>query len=527
MSFPRGREPRAALRAENRHVRVPGLYDEFMTFDPKTSGIILTTAQMDAADRAAIAAGTPGIELMAAAGAAVADAAQEVAPEGLALVLAGPGNNGGDGFAAAEALRRRGRDVRLMLLGGPENLHGDAALAAGDWQGATEPLDITQISDDAGVLIDAMFGAGLARPLEGAAKAAVEAMDAANAPVVAVDLPSGVAGDTGQVLGAAARAAVTVTFCRRKPAHLLYPGRDLCGVARVADIGIPDAIVESVGAKTFANSHTLWAGKIPRPGPGSHKYTRGHLTLWGGAEMTGAPRLAARAARRLGAGLLTLVCPERVEPIYAASEPGLLIKGAPGEAAAVDALTPERGTALLIGPGAGDTPETRSLVLAALKAGKPAVLDADALSCFQRNPEDLFALSRADCVLTPHWGEFARLFPDLTDGRGGRLEAAGAAAEISGSIVVLKGPDTVIAAPDGRAVVNETATPYLATGGTGDVLAGAIAGLLAGGMTAFDAAAAGVWIQGRAGQLAGPGLIAEDLPELLPKALGLAENGTT
>ncbi len=484
---------------------------------------LLTVDQMYAADRAAMAAGTPGHELMEAAGAAIADEVIKRWPRRPVLALCGPGNNGGDGFVAARLLAEAGWPVRLALLGHRDALKGDAALNAERWQGDVLPLDPGLLDGDV-LVLDALFGAGLIRPLAGVARKMVEAINRRRLDCLAVDIPSGVAGDSGEILGGAQAVAVkavtTVTFFRRKPGHLLLPGRDLAGRVRVADIGISDAVLDDIKPMTFANGPGLWSRRMPRAGTGDNKYSRGHAVIVGGAEMTGAARLAATAARRLGAGLATIAAPQSSFEIYAAGDPGNLTKVIEDDRSFGDFLADPRITAILIGPGSGVTKRTRSFVLAALATGKPVLLDADALSVFADQPDALFEAIAGPVLLTPHEGEFRRLF----DLGGDKLSRARQAAIISGAVVLLKGADTVIAAPDGAAAINEGAPSGLATAGSGDVLAGFITGLLAGGMAVFDGACAGTWLHGRAAANFGPGLIAEDLAGAVGAALSELEN---
>lgn len=488
---------------------------------PLGSGLeVLTVDEMAQADAAAMRAGTSGADLMENAGRAVAEAVRAHHAGGPVVVLCGPGNNGGDGFVAARHLAESGREVRLALLGGRAQLRGDAAHHAGLWRGEIQPLSesaLEALLDGAGVAVDALFGAGLSRPLEGAARAAVESVTAARLPTVAVDIPSGLSGDTGEPLrGCAARAQQTVTFFRKKPAHLLVPGREYCGDVIVADIGIPAAVLTEIAPRCWENAPALWRHAVPLRDVAHHKYDYGHLLIAGGAEMTGAARLAALAGLRVGAGLVTVACPRAVLPIYALTSPSLIT--APCEDAADFAalLDDPRRNAVLIGPGGGVGDETRARVQATLSAKRAAVLDADALTAFAERPSSLFAAIAGPCVVTPHEGEFGRLFPKL---EGDRLSRARAAAAESGAVVLLKGADTVVAAPDGRATINDNAPPDLATAGSGDVLAGLVAGLMAQGMDAFDAANAAVWIHGAAAQRVGRGLISEDLPGRIPAAL--------
>jgi len=479
--------------------------------------VLLTVAEMARADALAIKGGVSGLTLMEAAGAAVARELRRRWPRGPVAILCGPGNNGGDGFVAARLLQDAGWPVHLALLGERASLKGDAAAAAARWTDAVAPLS-PAILDNAAIVVDALFGAGLARPLEGAARVVIEALNARRLPCLAVDLPSGVQGDTGQLLGAAPQAAVTVTFFRRKPAHLLLPGRTLAGAVVVADIGIPAAVLDDIGPTLVENTPALWLGRFPWPRLQDHKYRRGHLLIAGGEVMTGAARLAARGARRIGTGLVTVACTQVNHPVYAADSAGLITAVADDEAAVAALLADQRRNALLIGPGHGVTQQTRARALAGLAARKACVLDADALTVFADHPQQLFDAAHSPCLLTPHEGEFARLFPDLAE-MPGKLARARQAAARAQMTVLLKGADTVIAAPDGRAAVNSNAPPTLATGGSGDVLAGIAAGLLAQGLPPFEAACAAAWLHGDAAAAFGPGLIAEDIPDQLPAAL--------
>ncbi len=486
---------------------------------------LLTVAEMGEADRLAIAGGTPGIQLMENAGAAIAAAIRERWDRRLVLVLCGPGNNGGDGWVVARLLAKEGWPVRLATLVDPQALGGDAALAAKRWTGPVERLSenaVDTVLDGGPLVVDALFGAGLARPVDGVAAAVLRRVAERELTSVAVDMPSGVHGDSGAVLGDAAPAALTVTFFRKKPGHVLMPvlqspqGRALCGALVVADIGIPDAVLETIAPATWENDPALWRDDLPRAEPAGHKYRRGHALVLGGARMTGAARLAAQAARRAGVGLATIVAPEPAWPVYAAGPPGLLVET---EDRWSDLMADARWNAVLVGPGAGVGEATRQRVLDAC-SNKATVIDADGLSSFAGDRQALFEAIDGWCVLTPHEGEFTRLF----DVQGSKLERTRAAARESGAVVLLKGPDTVIADPDGRAVVNTNAPPELATAGSGDVLAGMITGLMAQGMAPFPAACAAAWMHGEAASAFGPGLIAEDLIDGLPAVLrGLAD----
>lgn len=472
---------------------------------------LLTVGEMAAADRAAVSRGVPSLDLMEAAGAAVARMVQRHHPKGTVLVLCGPGNNGGDGFVAARLLKEAGRDVTLALYGARDAVKGDAAAMAQRWSGAVlaaTPLLVMQ----ADVIVDALFGAGLSRPLDGAALALVDAVNESDAAVVAVDLPSGLHGDDGQPRGAAAvRASRTVTFFRPKPAHLLLPGRLLCGELHVADIGIPAAVIGEIAPQQWRNDPAVWKADLPHPRVEGHKYQRGHVLLRGG-DRPGAALLAGHAAMRIGAGLATLALPHDAMTLPGGPD-ALMRQRCDGVPDWRSALKDARRNALLLGPGNGMGAATRQMVLDALTTTRPTVLDADALTVFADNPRALFTAIRGPVVLTPHDGEFARLFPDLVTLP--KLARTRAAAKMSNAVILLKGADTVIAGSDGRAAINTNAPPDLATAGAGDVLAGFCAGLLAQGMPAFEAACAAVWLHGEAARAGGAGLIADDLPLLV------------
>jgi len=483
---------------------------------------ILTSAEMERADRLTIAAGTPGFALMLSAGQAVAEAAIDLVEEGPILVVAGPGNNGGDGFVAAAELVARGREVSVILLCERDSLQGDAALAAKGWKDPVLPFNPQAIGRPA-LIIDALFGAGLNRPVKGDAHDVIEAVNANGAPVLAVDLPSGINGTTGAVMGVAINATETETFIRRKPAHLLLPGRIHCGRVRVADIGIDPNVLAEIAPRTFENIPRFWRPSFPVPRVDGHKYSRGHgLVVSGDIAATGAARMAARACLRAGAGLVTLASPRDALVVNAAALTAVMVRPIDSVAEFAELLTDKRLNTCVIGPGAGIGERTRDFVAAALSAQRNLVLDADALTSFADAPEHLFEAIKAShdlqVVLTPHEGEFPRLFSDISNKHPlrSKLERVRAAAERCGAVVLLKGPDTVVASPDGRATIAGNAPPWLATAGAGDVLSGMIAGLLAQGVPAFEAASIGVFMHGEAAREAGPGLIAEDLPEVLP-----------
>jgi len=481
---------------------------------------------MAEADRLAIAGGPfDGYGLMRNAGEAAAAAVLARFPAaGRVHVLCGPGNNGGDGYVAARVLHEAGMAVSVWRDGAP-GAGTDAALAAGDCP--VVPRDLAAFEVEPGALvIDALFGAGLTRPLDGAAARAVALVARLGTPVVAIDLPSGVSGSSGAVLGCAFEAKLTVTFCRRKPGHLLYPGRGLCGEILLADIGIADAVVEEVQPNCFENEPGLWADRLPRPDAEAHKYTRGHVGVFsGGPSATGAARLAAHAAARAGAGAVTVLSEANAIAANAAHLTSIMIARVDSIDEAVALVEERKAHTLVFGPGLGASPKVgRFLIDMMPRLGSKAtiVVDASAITSLASDPEAFFASCHAAesprLVLTPHTGEFARLFRELAEDKSlSKLDRASKAAERTNAVVVLKGADTVIAEPGGRAAINCNGSPWLATAGSGDVLSGIIAGLVAQGMPTFDAACAAVWIHAEAGTRFGMGLIAEDLPlALLP-----------
>lgn len=487
------------------------------------SNEILTVAEMYEADRRASDRGVATLTLMENAGLAVADAIIDRWTPRPVVVLCGPGNNGGDGFVVARHLAGQDWPVRLALLGERESLKGDAAEMATRWLGAIESLTPAAL-DGAELAVDALFGAGLARPLDGAAKDVAAALDASPMTVVAVDVPSGLHGDLARPLdavdGACIDADLTVTFFRKKPAHVLMPGRLRCGDVVVADIGIPEAVLDAIAPRLFENGPSRWENDYPWPKPLAYKYDRGHAVVVSGpAHATGAARMAARAALRVGAGLVSVASPPDAVTVNASTLTAIMVKPFTDAAGLAELLTDKRFNAVVVGPGCGVGAATRSLVAAVLASKAAAVIDADALTSFSENPNDLFVLSREPCVLTPHEGEFERVFPGLLKRSPTRIEAVRTAAAAAKCTVVLKGPDTAIAAPDGRVTITSNAPPTLATAGSGDVLSGLIGGLLAQGFDSYNAAAAATWLHGEAASRFGPGLIAEDLPELLPAVL--------
>ena len=481
--------------------------------------VLLSAAQMRAVEEAAFASGVSSAAVMEKAGEAAAQAALQGWSKRPVVVLCGPGNNGGDGYVAARLLAEAGWTVKVLFIGDQSALKGDAKLMADLYQGEAEAFSPNGL-EGAGLVIDALFGTGLSRPLEGEALAAVEAVNAHAAPVLAVDLPSGVNADTGAIMGAAIRAVRTVTFFTKKPGHVLFPGRALCGAVDIAEIGLDQAPGADIKVDTFENQPALWGQAFGRPGWQTHKYHRGHVfVVSGGAHHTGAARLAATAAQRIGAGLVTVLSTSAAADVNAAHLTSIMLGIADDAGAIAQALSEKAQYRRIgvIGPAGGVGEATKGKTLAVLRNATAAVIDADALTSFEEDKSALFEALRLDDVITPHEGEFARLFPDLIERP--RIEATRAAAAQAGCICVLKGADAIIAAPDGRGAVTVNAPPDLATAGSGDVLAGFISGLLANGMPGFEAAAAGAWFHGGAGLAAGPGLVAEDLPKAVPAVM--------
>ena len=458
---------------------------------------------------------------MLSAGQAVAEAAIDLVDEGQILVVAGCGNNGGDGFVAAAELAARGREVSIILLCERDSLQGDAASAARGWKYPVLPFNLQAIGRPV-LIIDALFGAGLNRPVKGEAHEMIEAINANGAPVLSIDLPSGINGTSGAVMGTAVNAVETVTFFRRKPAHLLLPGRLHCGRVRVADIGIDAQVLEEIRPATFENLPSCWRQSFPVPRIEGHKYARGHAVVVSAVSLRPVRRGCRHAARcGLARAWSRWPRPRDALAVNAAALTAVMVRAIDTPVEFAEMLADKRLNACAIGPGAGIGQRTRDFVLTALSAKSRLVLDADALTSFADAPDRLFEAikSAADSqvVLTPHEGEFPRLFSDISNKHPlrSKLERVRAASERAGATVLLKGSDTVVASPDGRATIAANAPPWLATAGAGDVLAGMIAGMLAQGVPGFEAASIGVWIHGEAAREAGPGLIAEDLPEML------------
>lgn len=486
---------------------------------------ILLPREMAEVDRLSIERGPhDGYGLMRNAGAALAAEILSRYPDAAVFdVLCGPGNNGGDGYVVARLLHEAGATVSLWADGEPRP-GSNAAIAARDCPLEASALENFRPGEN--VVVDALYGAGLSRPLNCEAARVADACRDAGSTVVAVDLPSGVSGESGMAQGPAFEAELTVTFFRLKPGHLLEPGRAHCGEVIVADIGISDTVIADTRSSAFINMPAMWATRFPRPDRAQHKYSRGHAAVFsGGLSWSGAGRLSAIAAARVGAGAVTLLSPASAIIANAAHLTSIMLRKVDDAHDLASVLSERQPDAFVLGPGFGLNRPIMDIAVAILaQAGRGAlVLDADALTAFRDEPHSLFAAigqSGMEVVLTPHEGEFARLFPDLAADRLlSKLDRARMAAARAGAVVVYKGPDTVIAAPYGRVAINANGSPWLATAGSGDVLAGFIAGLAAQKMPAFEAACAAVWLHAEAATRHGPGLIAEDLPGLLPPLL--------
>lgn len=489
--------------------------------DPFAAALLLP-AEMAAADGAAVAAGATGETLMRRAAEAVASAASGMVPHGPVALLAGRGNNGGDAYACAILLRDAGRETTVFAAGPATDAARDAAAMARAWGRGAEPLDRFR-PDDFALVVDGLFGAGLSREVDGSEAESIERLNAGATPVLSIDLPSGISGEDGQARGVAVRADRTITFFRRKPGHLLQPGRSYCGELKVAEIGIDAAVLDKIRPTIFSNEPALFAASLLAPEAAHHKYDRGHAVVFSGPfAKTGAARLSAMAALRGGAGLVTLLSPGNAMLANAGHLTAIMLRQCEDEADLVEHLRDERLDTFVLGPGFGDPGKAQRFAKVILGRRRALVLDADGLTAFADHPEPLFEAIRSSAtqrmVMTPHDGEFARLFPDLALLRS-KVERARAAARRSGAVIVLKGSDTVIASPDGRVGINGNAPSNLATAGSGDVLSGLVAAQLANGVDGFEGSCAAVWLHAEAAVGFGPGLTAEDLPGLVPRAL--------
>ncbi len=473
---------------------------------------ILTPQQMYEADTLAIASGIPSLKLMENAGRAVTEVIIKRYKKCPVAVICGPGNNGGDGFVVARLLVSKKWPVQVYCVGEHKSLKGDAAKMAARWKRHVGSFADFEKHARSRLIVDAIYGAGLNRDLPGHI---ADGIHGAGVPVISIDVPSGVDGNTGQQRHCSVIADLTVTFFRKKPAHVLQPGRRLCGEVIVADIGIPDDVADALPIRIYENTKP----DLPFLLTDTHKFRRGHAVIWSGPELSsGASRLAAQAAARSGAGLTSLAGSHDALRIHAHHVTSIMLKPIANNEDLRLLLTDKRITALCIGPAAGVNNQTRKTVLQMLKSGIDIVLDADALSSFVDDPQELFTAIKSQpdraVVMTPHEGEFKRLFSDLCNQADSKVERTVAAAKRSGARIIFKGPDTVIANPNGFAKANTNAPAKLATAGSGDVLAGIVTGLLAQGMDAFNAAAAAVWLHGdAASRTPRQSIIAEDLLE--------------
>lgn len=490
---------------------------------------LISPREMAAVDQAAIGSGISGYRLMETAGSAISACILRCYPNaGRIMVLCGPGNNGGDGYVAARRLKDCGLSVAVSSLVDPQRLTGDAALARRDWDGPIVALDTADLSGSA-VVLDALFGGGLDRPIEGAARTVIDTINQKGLPVVSADLPSGISGYSGAIFGAAIKAEHTVTFAAARPGHFLQPGAAHCGKVQIVDIGIPRRLLRENERDLWLNGPAIWQSEIPDHGPDGHKYSKGHLGVFSGPfARTGAARLAASAGLRAGAGLVTVLAPASAVAPNAAHLTATMLRRIDDSGDLDELLRDDRLNSFVLGPAFGVGEKTREFVRCLAQSGKPLVLDADGLTTFNGQSEllgELFEGHKVRLLLTPHHGEFAKLFPDIVaDAALSKVDRARAAARQVNGVVLYKGADTVVASPDGRAVVNANAPPWLATAGSGDCLAGIAGGLIAQGMHLFEAAAAAAYIHGAAGQAAGQGLTADVLADYLP-ALNTYTNG--
>lgn len=489
---------------------------------------LISPADMAIVDRAAIESGISGYRLMDTAGAAISACVLRHYPHAArVLVLCGPGNNGGDGYIAARRLRESGLPVSVASLVDPQNLAGDAARAFTEWDQPVAAAQIDGLAEHT-LVIDAMFGGGLDRPIEGTSRSIIEAINERKLPVVSADLPSGISGYSGEVFGTALMAEHTVSFAAPRPGHFLMPGALHCGHLQIVDIGIPERLLRDVGQGPWLNGPAIWRDCIPETGLAGHKYVKGHLGVFSGSfAQTGAARLAAMAGLRAGAGLVTVLAPASALASNAAHLTAIMLRRIDNGDDLESLLQDNRLNCFVLGPAFGVGEKAVEFARHLAKTGKPLVLDADGLTAFCDQVPLLrswFDGETPRLLLTPHHGEFAKLFPDIAADRTlSKVDRTRKAAKSSNAVVLYKGADTVIASPDGRAVINVNAPPWLATAGSGDCLAGVAGGLVAQGMPLFEAAAAAAYLHGMAGQAAGQGLTAEDLSDHLPVLSSLGQ----
>lgn len=492
--------------------------------NPDLSAIVHTATQAKQCDELAITQfDMEGKTLLENAGDQVAEVLLQQFQPCPTLILCGPGNNGGDGYVVANHLRTAGFEVTLLQFGAPKN--GSAAeMIAKEWQGKAIAFDekkAISLLKSYDLYVDAIFGTGLSRTLPEPLLRFIQALNQVKAPIISIDIPTGVDAETGQLHGGAIKATHTVTFTTRKVGHMLFPGRAYAGEVIVKNIGLPEKLLTTVVPYIFRNIPDLWQSKLPLKKAAKqltmHKHQHGKLMVASDAEsMTGATRLAALGAARTGVGIVHLAVPEATAMVYTLTQASWIIHKNEKAETLRELLKQVKPEAVLVGPGFGLDSQIHHYIEIMLKSRIACVLDADALTAYAGQAEELGNLVKGPLIITPHEGEFARLFPNL---KGSKIERAGEAAHILNGIVVLKGADTVIAAPSKLTVINDNAPWWLATAGSGDILAGMIAGFLAQGMPAFDAACAATWIHSEAANAFGPGMIAEDILPQLPKIL--------
>lgn len=487
-----------------------------------SSNEVLSIAQARMADRLTIEAGTSSFSLLSTAGLRVFEYTQSLIDDNARILVAcGTGNNGGDGLITAQLLIENGYNVDVALMSEAKSLKGDAHQALQQLSCPLLSLIDTR-PDHYTLIIDAVLGVGLDRCVSDSLAVWIRAVNESSVPVISIDIPTGIHGETGAVLGVAIRADHTVTFYRKKIGHLLYPGRAHAGHLSVASIGISDALVDELTPTVYENLPSLWKSHLPVLSWSSHKYERGYTVVLVGTA-TGAARLTAYAALRAGAGVVTLASPSHLSNIVASHVTCEMIKHINNADELQIYLKDSRITSVVLGPGMGISEQTRQMVSAALTSNKNVLLDADAISSFENLEIELFTLI-AKCtqsvVLTPHKGEFQRLFKSLNlASSSSKVDVTREAARQSGAVVVYKGADTVIAAPSGRCAINTNSPVGLATAGSGDVLVGTIAGWISQNVGDFEAACMGCWLHGEAATEFGPGLIASDIANEYPKIL--------
>ncbi|PHR58034.1 MAG: bifunctional ADP-dependent NAD(P)H-hydrate dehydratase/NAD(P)H-hydrate epimerase [Robiginitomaculum sp.] len=479
---------------------------------------IYRTIDCYALDQVAEDAGVCGFQLMENAGNGMGRIIMaRFAPKN-ACIVCGPGANGGDGYVVAKYLFEQGCAVSLLSLSPPNPNTVAAQMEARLPAGVQR--EVKTIPTDCEIIIDCMFGAGLDRPIIARPAVLIEQVNAHPAPVIAADLPSGINGDRAQPGTPSIIAAMTITFEVLKLAHVLEPARSQCGEIVVIDIGFPAGTIDQVEPIAVQNHPSLWPQIPVIPDMLSHKHNRGRLLVdCGGPLQSGAARLAARAGLRIGAGWVTLCGTEDAMQVCANHETSIVLSVRQQGEPIAEVMRSQTPDCVLLGPAGGVGEAMKRQVLDLLQTGTATVLDADALTSFAEHPQDLLEACHAKTVLLPHEGEFRRLFADLTTKTGNKISRVKAAAQRAGCTVLLKGADSVMADADGRVVVNTHTSSWLATLGTGDVLAGMVAGLMAQGQGGFDALCAAVWLHGELGRQLGAGLIAEDLPGAIPAML--------